>query len=119
MGSELCIRDSNRYVPRKGFVEEQSLHNLIQSIRRELDRHRNIPEKLKHISYNNLSELIEMMIYLMEGIQSQRIYGGKRKTAKKKTTKKKTAKKKTAKKKVKSVFNVLRFITRSKGHRVN
>ena len=82
MGTFYIRNPDNKYVPRRGFGEEQSLNTLIENIKYELRRHRNVPVKLQNITDINLVKLVEMMSYIMEGVQSQRIYGGKRKATK-------------------------------------
>ena len=89
IGTFYIRNPNNKYVPRNGFGEKQSLNTLIENIKYELRRHRNVPVKLQNISNINLVKLVEMMSYIMEGIQSQRIYGGKRKQKKSKKKQKK------------------------------
>ena len=98
---------SGNFVPRHGFSEDLSLDSLIRQIKAKLMQksNKNVPTQLRNITGINLAYLIDMMVYLMEGIQSQRMYGGKRKTRKRKYKRKrnrktqKKLKKKTHKKK--------------------
>ena len=92
---------SGNFVPRQGFSEDLSLDSLVRQIKAKLMQksNKNIPTQLRNITGTNLAYLIDMMVYLMEGIQSQRMYGGKRKTKKKHNRKtKKKHNRKTKKK---------------------
>jgi len=70
------------FVPHNGFSENLPLDKLIKKIQNQLKKENmrknsDVPNNLLNISYNNLDYLIHTMTYLMEGVQSRRIYGGK------------------------------------------
>ena len=56
MGTFYIRNPDNKYVPRRGFGEEQSLNTLIENIKYELRRHRNVPVKLQNIS--NIKQIL-------------------------------------------------------------